>query len=102
LAAMVLAVSIYFVDVKGRTRFTKPGIVFGSNAITVYVLADVWAQLFYNLKIAGISLNNHFLNGFENAGWSLKFGSFLYALLFIGFNFIPAWILYKKKIFIKL
>ena len=102
LAAMVLAASIYFVDVKGRARFTKPGIIFGSNAIAIYVLADIWGQIFYNLKFAGSSLNNHFLGIFETTGWSLKFGSLLYALLFIGFNFIPAWILYKKKIFIKL
>ena len=102
LAAMVLAVSIYFVDMKKRTRFTKPGIIFGSNAITVYVLADVWSLLFYNLKIGENSLNLHFLGIFEAAGWSMKFGSFLYSLLFICFNFIPAWILYKKKIFIKL
>lgn len=102
LAAMVLAVSIYFVDMLGRKRLTKPGIIFGSNAIAVYVLADLWALLFYNLKFDGSSLNVHFLNMFETAGWSLKFGSFLYSVLFICFNFIPAWILYRKKIFIKL
>jgi predicted acyltransferase len=102
LAAMVLAISMFFVDMQGRTRFTKPGIIFGSNAIAVYVLADVWGQLFYNLKFAGSSLNVHFLSVFESAGWSMKFGSLLYAILFICFNFIPAWILYKKKIFIKL
>ncbi|SHF72074.1 Predicted acyltransferase [Mariniphaga anaerophila] len=102
LAAMVLAISLFFVDVMGRTRFTKPGIIFGSNAIAVYVLSDVWRLFFYQLKIAGNSLNVHFLDMFESAGWSLKFGSLLFALLFICFNFIPAWILYKKKIFIKL
>ena len=102
LAAMVLAASIYFVDILGRTRFTKPGIIFGANAITVYVLSDVWRLLFYNLKITGTTLNVHFLNIFESAGWSMKFGSFLYAVIFIGFNFIPAWILFRKKIFIKL
>ncbi len=102
LAAMLLSVSIYFVDVLGRTRFTKPGIIFGSNAITVYVLSDVWGQLFYRTNIFGNSMNVHFLNFFENVGWSLKFGSFLFAFLFICFNFIPAWLLYKKKIFIKL
>jgi hypothetical protein len=68
----------------------------------VYVLADVWGQLFYNIKFGGSSLNVHFMSMFESAGWSLKFGSLLYAVLFICFNFIPAWILFKKKIFIKL
>uniref|UniRef100_UPI00321716AC acyltransferase family protein n=1 Tax=uncultured Draconibacterium sp. TaxID=1573823 RepID=UPI00321716AC len=102
LAGMLLAVSIFFVDMLGRTRFTKPGIIFGSNAIAVYVLASVWRLPFYVFKIGGESLNTHWLNMFENLGWSMKFGSFLYAALFICFNFIPAWILYKKKIFIKL
>jgi predicted acyltransferase len=102
LASMVLAVSIYFVDMLGRTRFTKPGIIFGSNAIAVYVLAKFWGLLFYNLKIGESSLNVYFLSVFEAAGWSMKFGSLLYAMLFISFNFIPAWMLYKKKIFIKL
>lgn len=102
LAAMVLAISMFFVDMQGRTRFTKPGIIFGSNAIAVYVLADVWGQLFYNIKFWGSSLNVHFMSMFESAGWSMKFGSLLYAVIFICFNFIPAWILYKKKIFIKL
>lgn len=102
LAAMVLSVSIYFVDVLGRTRFTKAGIIFGSNAITVYVLAAVWRLPLYVWEIGGESLNIHWLNAFEKLGWSLKFGSFLYAFIFICFNFIPAWILYKKKIFIKL
>jgi len=102
LAGMTLAVSIFVVDILGRTRFTKPGIIFGSNAIAVYVLADVWSIPFYRWQIAGASLNNHWLNMFEHFGWSMKFGSFTYALMFICLNFIPAWFLYKKKIFIKL
>lgn len=102
LAGMVLATSIFFVDILGRTRFTKIGIIFGSNAIAVYVLSDVWRLPFYTLQIAGETLNKHWLNMFESFGWSMNFGSFTYAALFICFNFIPAYILYKKKIFIKL
>jgi predicted acyltransferase len=102
LAAMVLGVSLFFVDVLGRTRFSLPGIIFGSNAIAVYVLAAFWRQPFYRFKFGGESLNNHFLQFFESMGWSLKLGSFLFAAIFICFNFIPAWFLYRKKIFIKL
>ncbi len=102
LAGMTLAVSIFVVDILGRNRLTKPGIVFGSNAIAVYVLADVWRLPFYVWKIGGNSLNNHWMNMFEILGWNLKFGSFLYAAMFITLNFLPAWILYKKQIFVKL
>ncbi|WP_167605095.1 acyltransferase family protein [Maribellus sediminis] len=102
LAGMTLAASIFVVDILGRTRFTKPGIIFGSNAIAVYVLADLWRLPFYTWKFGGASLNVHWMQMFENLGWSMNFGSFSYAAMFIAFNFIPAWILYKKKIFIKL
>jgi predicted acyltransferase len=102
LAAMVLAISMFFVDIRGHNRYIKPGIVFGSNAIAVYVLADVWGQFFYNIKYFGSSLNVHFMRMFETMGWSLKLGSLLFAVLFICFNYIPAWILYRKRIFIKL
>ncbi len=102
LAAMLLSVSMFFVDIKGRTRFTKPGIIFGSNAITIYVLADAIAPLFYDLKFFGYNLNTYFMNIFEGATWSMKIGSLLFALLYVGLCFIPGWILYHKKIFIKL
>jgi predicted acyltransferase len=46
LAAMVLAISIFFIDIQGHTRFLRPGIIFGSNAIAVYVLAAVWGHFF--------------------------------------------------------
>ncbi|WP_340111226.1 acyltransferase family protein [Maribellus mangrovi] len=102
LAGMTLAASIFVVDILGRTRFTKPGIIFGSNAIAVYVLSDVWRLPFYTWKFGGESLNVHWMNMFESLDWSLNLGSFTYAVIFIAFNFIPAWILYKKRIFIKL
>jgi len=45
---MTLAVSIFIVDILGRKRFTKLGIVFGSNAITMYVYqSDDMVLLFH-------------------------------------------------------
>ena len=89
-------------DIKGNTWGTKPGIIFGANAITVYFLADVWALVFYEAKFGGSSLNERFVQASGGAGADLRFASLLYALLFVGVNFIPAWLLYRKKIFIKL
>jgi len=102
LASMVLAVSYFFIDIQGRTRFTKPGIVFGANAIAVYILADFWGQLFYFIKFGGESLNRHFVGFFTSAGMEPKLASFLYPLIYICISYIPAWILFKKRIFIKL
>ncbi|MBS1668701.1 MAG: DUF1624 domain-containing protein [Bacteroidetes bacterium] len=101
-AALLFGAFYFLVDIKGKTKGTLPGIIFGANAITIYFLADVWALFFYETKFAGASLNERFVQAFSKAGADPKLGSLIYALLFVGINFIPAWILYKKKIFIKL
>lgn len=102
MAAMVLGAVYFIVDIQGRKKGTKPGIIFGANAITVYVLGDVLSLFFYDLKIGGDSLNMHFFDVFTSIGLAPKFVSMIYSLLFICINFIPAYILYKKRIFIKL
>jgi len=103
LALMTLASMIFLVDVLGYKKWTKFAVIYGSNAITIYVLADFLYILFYVFRIGGASLNMHFFNLFSaSAGLAPKFVSMLYALMFVGINFIPAYILYRKKIFIKL
>ena len=102
LASWVLGAIYFMVDIKGKSKGTNVGIVFGANAIAVYVLADLLSLIFYRLPVGGQSLNQQFVSGFSNAGMQPEFASMLYALLFVSINFIPAYILYKKKIFIKL
>jgi predicted acyltransferase len=102
LAALTLATSMYLVDVVGYRKIAHPGVVFGSNAITVYVLAGVVGYLFYGIPVGGLSLKAHFMNFFTGIGFEPKFSSFLFAFLYIGLFYIPAWVMHKKKIFIKL
>jgi predicted acyltransferase len=101
-AALLFGAFYFIVDIKGRTRGTKPGIIFGANAIAIYFLADVWALFFYGFKIGGVPLNEWAVQGMSNAGLDARMASLLYALFFVCINFIPAWILYRKKLFIKL
>jgi hypothetical protein len=42
------------------------------------------------------------MDSFIGMGLEPKFVSLMTALLYIGILFIPAWILYRKKVFIKL
>jgi predicted acyltransferase len=102
LAFMTLAASIFIVDILGRKRFTKVGIVFGANAIAIYVLADLLTLVFYGMKIGGSSLNVHFMNLCTGMSMAPKLASLIYALMYIAVNYIPAWLLYRKRIFIKL
>ncbi len=101
-AALLLGTCYYLIDIVGYTKFTKPGLIFGANAITVYFLADIWGLLFFRYKIGGFSLNEHFMSAFTNIAPSPEFWGMVYSLLFVVVNFIPALILYKRKIFIKL
>lgn len=103
LALLTLGTLIYIVDVLGYKKWTSFGVIYGSNAITIYVLAALLGLIFYDLKFGGESLNVHFLNLFSTSfGLGPEFVSMVYALIFVGINFIPAYILYRKKIFIKL
>jgi len=102
LASLVLGSAYYVVDIKGVTQGTKPGIIFGANAIAVYVMADLLALIFYRLKLGDDTLNGHAVNAFMNMGMSGEVASMMYALLFVLVNFIPAWVLFKRRIFIKL
>lgn len=103
LALMSLASLVLIVDVLGYKKWTKFAVIFGSNAIAIYVLADLLYVFFYIIRIGGESLNMHFFTLFSTSlGLGPKFVSMLYALLYVGINFIPALILYRKRIFIKL
>jgi len=102
IAAMILAGGMFLVDLLSYLKFAQFGIIYGSNAIAIYVLADLLAILFYGLPLAGKSLNTHFFEWFAGYGMAPKLASMIYALLFVFINFIPAWILFKRRIFIKL
>ncbi|GAB3257578.1 lpg1661 family Dot/Icm T4SS effector [Larkinella harenae] len=101
-AALLLGAVYFLVDILGRTNGTKMGLIFGANAIAVYVMGDLLSILFYYLKFGARTLNEHGVSALTNLGFDPRFGSMLYALLFVAVNFIPAYILYRKKIFIKL
>src|SRR5262245_47180318 len=98
MASMILGAAYYLVDIRGYTKGTQIGIIFGANAITVYVLADVLALIFYVLPIGSATLNIHTVNALIDIGFGPKFASMCYALFFVCLNFIPAYILYRKKI----
>ncbi len=103
MALMTLGSMIFVVDILGYKKWTKFGVIYGSNAISVYVLAWILGYFFYRMQIGGLSLNRQFFELFaNNLGMAPKFVSMMYALLYVGITFIPAYILYRKKIFIKL
>ncbi|NJN25907.1 MAG: DUF1624 domain-containing protein [Cyclobacteriaceae bacterium] len=101
-ASLTLAASIYVVDVLHIERWTRPGRILGANAITVYVISGILPGLYSLLFPSGKGLDAWLMEAMENIGFAPKFASLCYALLFMLVCYVPAYFLYKKKIFIKL
>jgi predicted acyltransferase len=114
LATLVLSVLIYLIEFKNiKGAWTRFFDVFGKNALFIFVLSGVLPRLMGLIRINN-GVNDagkpKFLNPFS---WFYehvcklilpiepKLGSFIYALCFIGMMWFFAWILDKKKIYIK-
>jgi predicted acyltransferase len=102
LATMGLAACILIIDIWGRVGWTGLGRVYGANAITAYVLAGMLTLFFYDDIWWGVSLSRTFMDALTSIGLSAKFVSFLYAVIYMLIIYVPAYILYRKKIYIKL
>ena len=102
LASLVLGTMYYVVDIRNHTGGTKPGIIFGANAIAIYVLSDIISIVFYTMKFGSASLSQHFMAGLTAVGFAPALASMLYAIIFVIINFFIAYFLYKRKIFIRL
>jgi len=101
-ACIVFSLIYYVTDIKGNTKWGRPAIVFGSNAITVFFLSGIIARLFGTIKIAnGMSIHAALYELISTVITSLKLASLLYASMVIVFYYFVALILYKKRIFIK-
>ncbi|WP_018472479.1 acyltransferase family protein [Echinicola pacifica] len=104
-AFMILALSYWLVDIKGWKNWSTPFVIYGMNAITVFFLSGIIAKMLSWIKVnsAGelISLKL-FLQQMLFNGWlSPKNASLAGALFMVMLLFIPAYILWRKNIIIK-
>ncbi len=96
-AFMSFAACILIVDVHGYQKIAKFGVIYGSNAITVYVLAGMLPILLNSV----LGVQDLFYNGLVDIGLAPKLASALWAFSYMFICFVPAYIMYRKKIFIK-
>ena len=98
---MLTAAFTYLIDVNGYNKF-KMSQVFGTNSIFTYVLAGLLTSIFYSERVLGIELNTLFVDTLISIGVFPKLASLIYAIIYVMIIYIPAYYLFKKKIFIKL
>lgn len=105
-ALLFLGICYWLIDLKGYRKWAQPFIVFGSNAITVYVASGIVADLLNVIKVTGANGEQRALKQYlyENlfASWAGAMnGSLLFAISYVLLWLAPMWLLYRKKIFIK-
>ena len=106
LGSTLLALLIWIIDVKGYKRWSRFFETFGVNPLFMYVLGAVLSIIIGNIMVyeggKTISLKGYIYNDLLQPIFGDYPASLIFALLFVGFNWIFGYYLYKKKIYIKL
>ena len=96
MASLMQALLLWFIDVKGKKKWSKPLEVFGANPLFIYVLAGILATVFAS------TIQGYVYKEMLQPVFGDYFASFIYALLFVSIHWAVGYSLYKKKIYIKI
>jgi predicted acyltransferase len=101
---LILAACYYLVEVRGwRGRWLIPWLVFGTNAITAYVFSELMSSavaVFH--RDAAFSYQQWIYGNFFQQIFNPAFGSLLYSIAFVIVCWLVVYVLYRRRIFIKL
>jgi predicted acyltransferase len=112
---LLLALCYWLIDLRKMNErppgkvLLWPWLVFGSNAITAFVLSNFLVELMLWIKVPTGEMADMrsvsawlwvYQHGFAH-GQSTELCSLMFALAFTALCFIPNWILWRKKIFLK-
>jgi len=106
LALCFLGFCYWLIDLKGYRSWTKPFVIFGVNALVLFVGSGLMAKLLGLIKLNGadgktVSLQQAI---FENVYLPVALpinASLMFAVSFILVWLFLMWLLYRKRIFIK-
>ena len=106
LALQFLALCYWLIDIKKYTLWTKPFVVFGVNALVLFVGSGVMARLLGLIKVSSadgtqISLQSWIYRNIFLSWLPPYRASLAYAIAFILVWLGLMWILYRRRIFIK-
>ncbi|MEP6789394.1 MAG: DUF5009 domain-containing protein, partial [Acidobacteriota bacterium] len=106
LALLFLSICYWFLDIKGYRKWSTPFLIFGSNAIALFVGSTIVGKMLETVELAAGEDKTVFL---QEKIFNVVFlpladpatSSLLYAISFVLISLVLLWPLYRKKIFIK-
>lgn len=106
LALCFLGFCYWLIDIKGFEKWSKPFVIFGVNALALYVGAELLAKCLYTIQVSdssggAISLKEWIYQNVFLSIASPVNASLLFAVTFILFWLFIMWLLYRKEIYIK-
>ncbi|RKD20121.1 DUF5009 domain-containing protein [Pelobium manganitolerans] len=105
LASMGLAFCYWIIDVQGFSRFTKPFVIYGVNAITVFFASAIIARSLNLIQVTingeSTSLKNYLYQLFYVPYLNPYHASLAGALTFVFIWYLILWLMYKRNIIIK-
>jgi predicted acyltransferase len=106
--ALLLVLLTWVVDVKGYKKWTSVFVVYGSNALFAYCLAELWAGAlwtfikFPNAKGEWVVAYLGVFDSLLKPNFDPYFGSLIFAVFHVVLFWLVLLPLYKRKIFIKI
>lgn len=114
MATLIFGACYWLIDVRGRKAWAKPFAIYGMNAITVFVLTGLLGRLSTLIPFGqenGKSivfktwLYGQMKSGFQHIAGGLatpKNCSLIYALMWVALMYIVAWIMHRRKWFVRI
>jgi predicted acyltransferase len=97
MAMVVFGCFYWLIDCNGYQRWSRPFVVYGMNAIAMFVLSGLVARLLSLTGLRGPLYRNVFAPLASPINASL-----LYAVSYMLFFYVIAWVMYRRKVFVKL
>jgi predicted acyltransferase len=99
---VVFALFLWLVDIRAWRKPVQPMVVFGMNAIAIYLASEFTAEILDYGHFRSLSLQQYIYRNFFAALASPANASLLYSLAFTGAMYGIAWALYRRRWFLKI
>ena len=108
MASCILGMLIYFIDVKGHNRWCRFFQSVGVNPLFCYLMGTILSIVFGTVRLGmgsdgkPITIHSLIYDGWSAVTTTPEAASCLYAITFVCITWLFGYILYKKKIYIKI